>query len=152
MLFSLTKWVPASEVTVGQTWGNGAGSESLSGDYGYVAATNISEIVTGARISYTLSGIQGDNALVQGVIALNQSGAAQLTTKQGPLSVNVIAAGKGSSRVEYDIAASRIISATTETSLEGRLSNIPPAAKGAKLQPREGSVVETARFSIKLAK
>jgi hypothetical protein len=62
----------------------------------------------------------------------------------------VIAAGKGSALVEYDIAAQRIVAATTETSVEGRLANIPPAAKGAKLEPREGSVVETAKFSIKL--
>jgi hypothetical protein len=152
LIFNLTKWVPTTEVEVGQTWGTGSAGESLIGDYGYFYASAVSDITKGATLSYRLSRVDGDKALVEGAIALNQSGAALLTTKDGGLSVNVIAAGKGSTRVEYDVAASRIVEATTETSLEGRLANIPPAAAGQKLQPREGSLAETAKFSVKLVK
>jgi hypothetical protein len=152
LILSLTRWVPASEVEVGQTWGQGSAGESLVGDYGYIYTSNISDIAKAATISYKLSKVDGDNALVEGTIALSQSGAVLLTTRDGRLNVNVIASGKGSSRVEYDLASSRIVAATTETSIEGRLANIPPSAEGKKMEPREGSLVETAKFSIKLVK
>src|SRR5262245_4008287 len=149
LIFSLTRWVPAAEVAVGATWGQGSAGESMVGDFGYISASAISDIVSGATISYRFSRIKKDTAIVDGTIGLNQTGASLLTTRQGPLNVNVIAAGKGTARVEYDLAASRIIAATTETSLAGRLANIPPS-EGKKLQSREGSVLESAKFSIKL--
>jgi hypothetical protein len=62
----------------------------------------------------------------------------------------VIAKGSGTTRFEYDVESSRIIQATTETRLEGRLANVTPGPPGVS-RSREGSVVETSKLSIKLA-
>lgn len=148
LIVSLTRWAPVSEVAVGQTWGQSG--EQVLGDYGYISAAGISEIAKGATISYRLSTVDGNKAVIDGAIALNQSGASLLTTREGRINVTVIATGNGSTRVEYDVTASRIIAATTESSLEGRLATIAPKPAGEKLQPHEGSLVETAKFSIKL--
>lgn len=150
LLFSLARWVPSNDVSVGQSWGQAIAIDSLSGDYGYVAAPSIAEIPKRASVSYRLSSLEGDKAVIDGAIALNQSGSSLLTTKQSRLNVTATGNGKGSTRVEYDLSASRVISATTETSFEGRLIHIAPTREGEKPQPREGSVVETAKFSIKL--
>jgi len=150
LLFSLARWVPSNEVSVGQTWGQSIAIDSLTGDYGYVAAPSIAEIPKSAAVSYKLSSLDGGMAIIDGAITLNQSGSCSLTTKQGRLDVTAIAAGKGNTRVEYDVNAGLIIAATTETSFEGRLMNMAPTREGEKLQPREGSIVETAKFSIKL--
>lgn len=150
LLFSLARWVPNNEVSVGQTWGQSIAIDSLTGDYGYISAPSIAEIPKSATVSYSLSSLDGDKAVIDGAITLNQNGSGSLTTKQRRLNVTAIAEGKGNTRVEYDLSASRIIAATTETSFEGRLMNMAPTREGEKLQPREGSVVETAKFSIKL--
>jgi hypothetical protein len=144
LILSLTRWAPASEVTVGQSWGTGAG------DYGYIAAPGMAEVARGSVVSYRLSSLAGGKAVVEGTITLKQSGASLVRTAEGKLNVNAVATGKGSSHIEYDATAGHIIAATTETSLSGRLANIPPAPEGQKLQPREGSVVENAKFSIRL--
>jgi hypothetical protein len=150
LLFSLARWVPSNEVSVGQTWGQSIAIDSLTGDYGYMSAPGIAEIPKRASVSYKLSSLDGGIAVIDGAITLNQSGSCSLTTKQGRLNVTAIAAGKGNTRVEYDVNAGLIIAATTETSFEGRLVNIAPTREGEKLQPHEGSIVETAKFSIKL--
>ena len=150
LLFSLARWVPSNDVSVGQSWGQAIAIDSLSGDYGYVAAPGIAEIPKRASVSYKLSSLEGDKAVIDGAIALNQSGSCLLTTKQSRLNVTATGNGKGSTRVEYDLSASRVNSATTETSFEGRLAHIAPTREGEKPQPREGSIVETAKFSIKL--
>ena len=150
LLFSLARWVPSNDVSVGQTWGQSIAIDSLTGDYGYISAPSIAEIPKSATVSYRLSSLDGYKAVIDGAITLNQSGSCSLTTKQGRLNVTAIAEGKGSTRVEYDLSAGRIIAATTETAFEGRLINMAPTREGEKLQPREGSIVETAKFSIKL--
>jgi hypothetical protein len=148
LIFSMTRWAPPGEVAVGQRWGQNG--ENVPGDYGYISAAGISEIGKGATISYRLSAVDGDRAIVDGAIALNQNGTSLLTTKDGRINVSVIATGIGSTRVEYDVTASRIVAATTESSLEGRVVTIAPKPAGEKLQPHEGTVVETAKFSVKL--
>ena len=150
LLFSLARWVPSNEVSVGQTWGQSIAIDSLAGDYGYISAPSIAEIPKSAAVSYRLSSLDGDKAVIDGAITLNQNGSGSLTTRQSRLNVTAIAEGKGNTRVVYDLGASRIIAATTETSFEGRLVNMAPTREGEKLQPREGSIVETAKFSIKL--
>ena len=150
LLLSLTRWVPSNEVSVGLRWGQSIAVDSLAGDYGYISAPSIAEIPKSAAVSYRLSSLDGNKAVIDGMIALNQSGSCSLTTKQGRLNVTAIAEGKGSTRVEFDLSAGRIIAATTETSFEGNLMNMAPTREGEKLQPREGSIVETAKFSIKL--
>ena len=149
LIFSLTSWIPSAEVSVGQSWGSATGND-IAGDYGYIWSNRISDISRGATTTYKLAGLDGGKAIIEGEIALNQSGASLLTTKDGRMNVNVIAAGKGTTRVEYDVKTSRIINATTDTTLEGRLAHIAPTREGEKMQPREGSLVETSRFSIKL--
>jgi hypothetical protein len=149
LIFSLTSWIPSTDVSVGQSWGAGDGNV-LAGEYGYISSTRISDISRGATTTYKLAGVDDGKAVIEGAIALNQSGASVLTTKDGRMNVNVIAAGKGTTRVEYDVKTSRIINATTDTTLEGRLAHIAPTRAGEKMQPREGSLVETSRFSIKL--
>lgn len=148
LIFSLTRWLPSSEVSVGQNWGQRGGN--LAGDYGYISADGISDISKGATASYKLSTVDGDKAIIDGVIALSQSGASLLTSKEGRINVNVTAGGNGRSRIEYDVTAGRIIAATTESSFEGRLTTTPPKPAGEKLTVREGALVETAKFSVKL--
>jgi hypothetical protein len=150
LLFSLARWIPSNDVSVGQSWGQAIAIDSLSGDYGYVAAPSIAEIPKRASVSYKLSSLEGDRAVIDGVIALNQSGSCLLTTKQSRINVTATGNGKGSTRVEYELSGSRVISATTETSFEGRLIHIAPTREDEKPQPREGAVVETSKFSIKL--
>lgn len=150
LLLSLARWVPSNEVSVGLTWGQSIAIDSLVGDYGYISAPGVAEIPKRASVSYKLSSFDGDNAVIDGAITLNQSGSCLLTTKQGRLNVTATGDGKGSTRVAYDLSSNRIIAATTETSFEGRLTHIAPTREGEKPQPREGSFVETAKFSIKL--
>lgn len=150
LLFSLARWVPSNDVAVGQVWGQSIAIDSLTGDYGYVAAPSIAEIPKRATVSYRLSSLEGDKAVIDGAITLNQSGSCLLTTKQDRLNVTATGDGKGSTRVEYDLSANSIIAATTETSFEGRLTHNAATREGEKPQPREGTVVETAKFTIKL--
>ncbi|HEX8184325.1 MAG TPA: hypothetical protein VF747_06230, partial [Blastocatellia bacterium] len=149
LIFSLTSWIPSTDVSVGQSWGPGEGN-TLAGEYGYISSTRIADISKGAITTYKLAGVDGGKAMIEGEIALSQSGASILTTKDGRMNVNVIAAGKGTTRVEYDVKGRRIINATTDTTLEGRLAHIAPTREGEKMQPREGALVETSKFSIKL--
>ncbi|HKP85370.1 MAG TPA: hypothetical protein VJZ26_04690 [Blastocatellia bacterium] len=152
LIFSLTSWIPSADVSVGQSWGSGAPESAASGEYGYISTTKIADISKGAATTYRLAGVEANKAVIEGAIALNQSGGSVLTTKDGRMNVNVLATGKGSTRVEYDLEGSRIINATTDTTLEGRLVNVAPTREGEKMQPREGSLVETSKFSIKLLK
>jgi hypothetical protein len=152
LIFSLTSWIPSADVSVGQSWGAGAPNSPAAGEYGYISTTKIADISKGATTTYKLAGVDDSKAIIEGAIALNQSGGSVLTTRDGRMNVIVLATGKGSTRVEYDMAGSRIINATTDTTLEGRLVNIAPTREGEKMQPREGSLVETSRFSIKLVK
>lgn len=145
---SLTTWSPATEVLVGQTWGQRG--ENLLGDFGLISAPSFSEILKGTSISYKLSAVEDNKAIIDGTLSLTPSGTSLLTTKEGRINVGVVATANGSSRIEYDVNAGRIIAATTESSLEGRLASTPPKPAGEKLQPREGSVVETTRYSVKL--
>jgi hypothetical protein len=150
LIFSLTSWIPPVDVSVGQSWGPPGDGNVLAGEYGYISSTRIADISKGATTTYKLAGVEGGKAVIEGQISLNQSGASMLTMKDGRLNVNVIAAGKGTTRVEYDVKSSRIINATTNTTLEGRLAHIAPTREGEKMQPREGALVETSKFSIKL--
>jgi hypothetical protein len=148
LIFSLTGWSPASEVSVGQIWAQGVGNPP--GDYGYISADGISELTKGAATSYKLSAIDGNKATIDGAIALNKSGSSSLTTRDGRINVAVTAGGNGRTRIEFDVSAGRILAATTESSFEGRLATIAPKPAGEKLTAREGSLVETAKFSVKL--
>ncbi|HVG20440.1 MAG TPA: hypothetical protein VNI02_15430 [Blastocatellia bacterium] len=152
LIFSLTSWLPSSDVAVGQSWGSADGGSVTAGEYGYISTTRIADISKGATTTYKLTGVDNNRATIEGAIALNQSGGSVLTTKDGRINVNVIAAGRGTTRVEYDVESSRIITAATDTLLEGRLVNVAPARAGEKMQPREGAVVETSKFSIRLVK
>ena len=149
VIFSLGRWAPSGEVAVGQTWGPGSVGE-VAGDFEYISATMNAEISKRATISYKLSSVNGSRATIEGAITLNKSGTSLLTTRDARIDVGVIAAGNGKTLIEYDVAGSRIIAATTETSFEGRLSNTLPTGEGEKPQPREGTLVETAKSSVKL--
>jgi hypothetical protein len=148
VIFSLGRWAPSGDVALGQTWGSAG--ESIVGDFEYISATARDEISKSATISYKLSSLTGTNATIEGAITLNKSGTSSLTTRDTRVDVGVIAGGNGKTLIEYDLAGSRIIAATTETSFEGRLSNTAPSGEGQKPQPREGTVVETAKSSVKL--
>lgn len=150
LIFSMGRWAPLGEVAVGQTWGPNPGAENLFGGFEYIAVTTIAELSKSAVVDFKLSAVNGSNALVEGTITLKQSGTSLLTNKDARIDVGVIAAGSGKTKIEFDLAASRIMSATTETSIEGRLSHTLPTGEGEKLQPRESKVVETAKTSVKL--
>jgi hypothetical protein len=150
LLFSLLDWAPGSPLEVGQTWGNGSGSDSLVGNYGYISAAALSDAPKAAKITYRLAALNGSLGTVEGTIALNQDGATQLEIPAAQTKVNLIASGNGTTRIEYDVATGRLTSAVTETSLKGRVVNLQPTRAGEKMQPREGALVETAKFSVKL--
>lgn len=150
VIFSLGRWAPAGEVAVGQTWGQGSPGESIAGDFEYISATTGAEISKGAAISYKLLSVNGSKAVVDGAITLNKIGTSLLTTAGTRIDVGVVAAGGGKTLIEYDVAGSRIITATTETSFGGKLSNTLPTREGENPQPREGTLVEKAKSSVKL--
>jgi hypothetical protein len=97
-----------------------------------------------------LSAVNGGQAVIEGTLALRQEGATRLAIPAAQTEVNLSGAGDGTTRIEYDVAGNRIVSAVSESLLKGRVVNIPPTRAGEPMQPREGALVETAKFSIKL--
>lgn len=148
LLFSMLGWAPAAPLAVGQTWTSPAASDPLG--YGYISATAMSSVPKYAKATYTLSALDGGRAVVEGAITLQQEGASMLPLPAVQPKVNLIAAGRGTTRIEYDTATSRLASAMSESVLKGKVVNIPPTLAGEKMQPREGALTETAKFSIKL--
>jgi ribosomal protein L35AE/L33A len=144
MLFAMARWFPHEDRAVGHTW-------KASGQ-GPVYADGLSEISKNSTTDYRVTAVDKNTASIEGAVSLSQSGASVLSTGNGRLNINVAASGSGRTRFDYDIAGRRITGGETETRLEGRLSNILPTAAGQKMLTREGSLVETARFSIKLLK
>jgi hypothetical protein len=142
LLFSLTGWFPSGMVVVGEGW-------KASGQ-GPVYADRLSEIAKASSTTYKLSAVERNIALIDGAITLEQSGAARLSTGAGKLNVNVLAAGKGAARFEYDLERGRILNGASEATIEGRLAHILPTKEGEKMNPREGKLVESSKFSIKL--
>jgi hypothetical protein len=148
LLFSMLGWAPAATLAVGQTWGDPPANHPL--DYSYISAAAMSDVPKYARTAYTFSALDGSRAVVDGTITLRQDGASMLQIPAVQMKVNLIALGNGTTRIEYDVASSRLASAVSESLLKGRVVNIQPTREGEKMQPREGALVETAKFSIKL--
>jgi hypothetical protein len=142
VLVSLLRWFPGHDVSAGQSWNSTQPAVYSSGQ---------SEIGRTLDTTYQLVSVEGDTAFINGAITISQSGGARVTTAHGPLNVNAIGAGKGKSRFEYDVAGNRMLSGETEIKFEGRLANVIPSANAEKSRSREGSFVETAKFTIKLA-
>lgn len=142
VLVSLLRWFPVREVSIGQFW-NSTQPAIYSGGR--------SEIGRSLDTTYQLVSVEGGTAVISGAITMSQSGGARVSTGDGPLNVNAIGAGKGKSRFEYDVAGNRMLSGETEIKFEGRLANVVPTADGEKSRSREGTFVETAKFTIKLA-
>jgi hypothetical protein len=142
MLFGLVGWFPSEERAVGQTW--------KSSGQGPVYADSLSEIAKNSTTLYRLLAVEKDVASIEGTVSLSQSGASVLSTGKGKLNVNVIASGSGKTRFDYDIASHRVTGGATEIRLEGKLANVLPSDAGERMQRRDGSLVETTRFSIKL--
>ena len=103
-----------------------------------------------ASTIYTLAALSKGVASIDGAVTLNQSGSSVFNPGGGKVNVSVTASGKGSAHIDMDISAGRLIAGTTESRVEGTLVNIQPTAAGEKMNPREGSLVEMAKFSIKL--
>lgn len=150
LLFSMLDWAPAAPLTVGQSWGNRSGGDSPAGDYGYISAAALSDVPRSAKTAYRLSAVNGGLAIVEGAVALRQEGATRVAIPAAQTDLNLTASGDGTTRIEYDVAAGHVVSAVTESMLKGRVVNIPPTRAGEPMQPREGALVETAKFSIKL--
>ena len=103
-----------------------------------------------AKTAYTFTALNDNRAVIEGTITLNQPGATMIEIPAAKVKVNLMAAGNGTTRIEYDAMTSRIASAVSESTLKGRVVNIQPTRAGEKMQPREGALVETAKFTIKL--
>lgn len=146
LLFSMLDWAPAAPITVGQTWGG----DPQGNSYGYISAQALSAAPKSAATAYKLSALNGSLGVVEGAITLRQDGATLLEIPAAQAKVNLAGSGGGTTRIEYDVATNRLTSAATETQLKGRVVNIAPTRAGEKMQPREGALVETAKFSIKL--
>jgi hypothetical protein len=144
ILFALTGWYPREEVAVGQSW-------RISG-HGPFYSSALSNIPKGATTTYRLASLSDDVAAIEGAVSLNQSGAALLTTREGQLNVNVIAKGSGVARFEYDAIEGRLLGGRSESRLEGKLAHVEPSAAGEKMRSREGTLVETANFSISVVR
>jgi hypothetical protein len=142
LLFSIARWYPAGEVTIGGSWeANGRG---------HFYTDRLSEISMGANTVYKLASLTKGTASIEGAVTLSQSGSSVFNAGGGFINVSVIASGKGTAHVDLDVSTGRIIGGATESRVEGTLLNIQPTAAGQKMQPREGSLVEISRFSIKL--
>jgi hypothetical protein len=144
LLFSSTRWYPAGEIAVGGSW-------EASGQ-GHMYTDRLSRVPTGANTVYKLASFAKGLASIEGAVTLNQSGSSVLNAGGGPIHIGVIASGKGTARVDVDVSNGRMIGGTTESRVEGTLINIQPTAAGEKMHPREGSLVETSKFSINLIK
>jgi hypothetical protein len=142
LLFSAFRWYPQADVNVGGTW-EAVGRGSLFTE-------RLSDATMRASTTFNLSSLSNGVASIDGTIALQQSGSSVFNPGGGNINVSVIANGKGSSHVDLDIGAGRLIGSTTESRVEGTLVNIQPTAAGEKMNPRKGSLVETSKFSMKL--
>lgn len=142
LLFSAFRWYPSADVNVGGTW------EALG--RGNLFTERLSEASMSASTIYKLAGLSKGVASIDGAVTLNQSGSSVFNPGSGNVNVSVTASGKGSAHVDMDISAGRLIAGTTENRVEGTIVNIQPTAAGEKMNPREGSLVETSKFSIKL--
>jgi hypothetical protein len=144
ILFALAGWYPHEDVAVGSSW--------KAGGHGPFYSSALSEISKGATTTYRLASLSDDVAAIEGAVSLYQSGAALLTTKEGQLNINVIATGSGMTRFEYDAIEGRLLGGRSESRLEGKLAHAEPSAAGQKMRSREGSLVETASFSISVVR
>jgi hypothetical protein len=142
LLFSNARWRPAGEVSVGGSW------DALG--LGHLYTDRLSEIPMGAATVYKLASLAKGVASIEGKVNLTQNGSSNFDTGKGSIRVSVVAGGNGSTKVEIDVNNGRVISGVTESRVEGALINIQPTAADEKMQPREGTLVETSRFSIKL--
>lgn len=142
LLFSTARWRPAGEVAAGGSW------EAIG--RGHLYTDRLSEISMGANTVYKLASLAKGIASIEGAITLNQNGSSVFNAGAGFINVSVIASGKGTAHVDVDVNTGRVIGGATESRVEGTLINIQPTAAGEKMQPREGSLVETSKFSIKL--
>lgn len=142
LLFSMARWRPAGEVAVGGSW------EAIG--RGHLYTDRLSEISMGANTVYKLASLAKGTASIEGAVTLNQNGSSVFSAIGGLINVSVIASGKGTAHFDVDVNTGRVIGGATESRVEGRLINIQPTSAGEKMQPREGSLVETSKFSIKL--
>ena len=104
----------------------------------------------GANTGYKLASLAKGIASIEGRVTLNQNASSVFNPGGGFVNVGVSATGKGTVNLEVDVKNGRVIGGTTESRVEGKVINIQPTAAGEKMQPREGSLVETSRFSIKV--
>ena len=142
LLFSMARWRPAGEVAVGGSW------EAIG--RGHLYTDRLSDVSIGANTVYKLASLAKGIASIEGAVALKQNGSSVFDAGRGFINVSVIASGTGTARVDVDVSNGRLIGGTTESRVEGALINIQPTAAGEKTHPREGSIVETSKFSIKL--
>ena len=142
LLFSMPRWYPAGEVSVGGSW-EAAGRGNLYTE-------RLSETSMGSNTAYRLVSLAKGLASIDGAVTMKQSGSSVFNAGQGFVNISVIASGKGTAHIDVDAASGLLIGGTTEGRVEGSLLNIQPTAAGEKMQPREGALVETSKFSIKL--
>jgi len=141
LLFSAFRWYPRTDINVGETW------EAIG--RGNLFTDRLSDASMSASTTFKLSSLLKGVASIDGAITLNQSGSSIYNPGGGNLNVSVSATGKGSAHVDIDVNAGHLITGSTESRVEGRFINIQPTAAGEKMNPREGSLVETSKFSIK---
>jgi hypothetical protein len=142
LLFSSFRWYPTADVVVGGTW------ETVG--RGNLFTERLSEAAMSATTLYKLAALSKGVATIDGAVTLSQSGSSVFNPGGGSVNVSVIASGKGSAHIDMDVSAGRLISGITENRVEGTIINIQPTAAGEKMNPREGSLVEISKFSIKL--
>ena len=141
LLLSTIAWNPRAEVKIGDSWENNGS--------GPVHSDRLSAITRDAKTSYKLASLANGVASIEGAATLSENGTSPLNSG-GVSDIAVIAGGKGISHVDFDTNAGRILGAVTDSHLEGKASYTRPSAAGEKLQSREGSLMETSKFSIKL--
>jgi hypothetical protein len=148
LLLSMLGWSPDRPLAVGERWA-APFDHDLPG-YGYVSAAPMSSVPKMAKTAYTFAALNDNRAVVEGAITLSQPGATMIDIPAAKVKVNLLAAGSGTTRIEYNVTTARITSAVSESTLKGRVVNIQPTRAGEKMQPREGTLAETAKFTIKL--
>lgn len=144
LILSLARWYPAREIAVGESW--------QSDGQGPVYSAELSPISKRATTSYRLASAEEGTASIEGAVTLSGKGTSAVNPGMSAADVGVVADGSGTARFEVDIATGRLLSGTTESRIEGSLANTHASGEGGKPERRTGSLIEIAKFSIKLVK
>ncbi|HSB08425.1 MAG TPA: DUF6263 family protein [Blastocatellia bacterium] len=142
-ILSLARWYPTGEIAVGESW--------QSDGHGPLYSAELSPISKRSTTLYKLASVEKGTASIEGAVTLSSNGTSAVNPGASAADVGMIGSGRGTVHFEVDLATGRVLNAITESQIEGNIANTQPS-DGVKPEHRTGSLVEIAKFSIKLVK